>query len=387
MTCMRRIIYLAILLVFIGVSTSTVFGVDVKFVKEIPLVSDKKPEGELQKVVDFCTTEDGIFLIPDYIAGNVKLYEQNGEDLVFLKNVGSKGYDPGQLAKPAFCSFNKTENKFIILDMGTRRIYFYDRFGRDEFVREKMDNGNEVYAKCPKGAYNIQLIGDKLLVAGHIVSDGDYYEFYSMDLNELRDNDSIEANHPKLFLKSREIYLIDKNKNFVEQVEEKRLAAIGVRNYFDIEGRFAYFVWMGNLRVTRVDTESGAKVGEPFGRTTGNYVPLKPSTELVDAFYQMRGNRDARDKYFKEKRKFSTIRNLFTTSKYVIVTYEGPYKGGKSENFQAQFYLLDGQFVAEVSFRGQPDSIMHFDRDKKVLYSLSKSEKGDYSVLVHKILE
>ena len=271
--------------------------------------------------------------------------------------------------------------------MGTRRIYFYDRFERDEFVREKRGNGNEVYAKCPKGAYNIQLVGDKLFVAGHTVSDGEFYEFYSMDLNELRDSNSMEAN-PKLFLTSNEIYLTDKGKNFAEQIEEKRLPVIGVRNYFDIEGRFAYFVWMGNLRVTKVDIESGAKAGEPFPeKKTGDYVPLNPSTELVDAFYKLPGNREDRDKYFEERRKFSTIRNLFTTSKYVIVIYEGPYRTGKAENFRAQFYSLDGGFVKEVPFRGQPDNIMHFDRDKKILYSLTKSEKDDYSVLVHKILD
>lgn len=376
---MRRIVYLAILLVFITVSTTTVFGVDVKFVKEIPLVSSDKVE--LQKVVDFCTTDDGIFLIPDYLAGNVKLYEQKDEALVFQKNVGSKGYDPGQLVKPAFCSFNKRESKFVLLDMGTRRIYFYDRFGRDEFVREKLDNGNEVYAKCPKGAYNLQLVGNRLFVAGHTVSDDEFYEFYAMDLNELRDSSSMEAK-PRLFLKSNEIYPVDKGKNFEQQIEDRRLPAIGVRNYFDIAGNdVAYVVWMGDLRVLRVDIKSGAKVGDPFGKKTGNYVSLKqPSTDLVDAFYQMRGNNEARDKYFKEKRKFSTILNLYTTSEYVILIYEG----GKSEDFRAQFYLLDGTFVTEVPFRGQPDNIMHFDRDKEVLYSLLKSEKG-YSVLMHKI--
>lgn len=381
---MRRIVYLAILLVFISVSKAAVFGADVKFQKEVPLVS--KDNGKLGKVVDFCTTDDGIFLIPDYLAGNVKLYEQSGESLVFRKNVGSKGYDPGQLVKPAFCSFNKTENKFVLLDMGTRRIYFYDRFGRDEFMREKMDNGNEVYAKCPKGAYDIQLVGDKLFVAGHIVSDREFYEFYSMDLSKLRDSSSMEA-MPKLYVKSNEIFPINKGKNFVEQIEEKMLAVIGVRNYFDIAGNIAYFVWMGNLRVIKVDMESGSKVGNFTGKKTQNYIQPNPSTELVDSFYQMQANEKAREKYFEEKRKFSTIRNLFTTSEYVIVIYEGPYKNGESKNFRAQFYSLDGKFITEAPFRGQADNIMHFDRDKKILYSLLKSEKGDYSILIHKIFE
>jgi len=381
---MRRMVYLAILLVFISVSKATVFGADVKFHKEVPLVS--KDNGKLGKVVDFCTTEDGIFLIPDYLAGDVKLYEQSGEALVFRKNVGSKGYDPGQLVKPAFCSFNKRESKFVLLDMGTRRIYFYDRFGRDEFVRERLGNGNEVYAKCPKGAYNLQLVGDKLFVAGHTVSDGEFYEFYSMNLNELRNGNSMEA-RPRLYLKSNEMYLINKSENFVEGIEDKHLAVIGVRNYFDIAGNVAYFVWMGNLRVIKVDIVSGAKVGNFPGKKTMNYIQPYPSRELIDAFYRMRVSGEARDNYFKEKGKLSIIRDLFTTSKYVIVIYEGPYKDGKSENFQAQFYSLGGKFVNEVPFRGRPESIMHFDRDKKILYSLSKSEKGEYSMLIHKIFE
>jgi hypothetical protein len=344
---------------------------------------------ELQKAVDFCVTGDGIFLIPDYLAGDIKLYEENedGKALLFLKTVGSKGYDPGQLVKPAFCSFNKVENKFIILDMGTRRIYFYDRIERVEFVREKKGDGNEVYSECPRGAYDIQLVGSRLFVAGHRNLDNKFYDFYSTDLSEVRDSDLIKAK-PELLLRSKEAYQINESENFVEGIGAKYLEAIGVRNYFDIEGDFAYFVWMGDLRVTKIDIVSGLKIGNPFGEKTKNYVQPEATPELVDTFYQMRENREFRDRYLREIRKFSIIRNIFTTSEHVIVVYEGPYKyDGKSENFQAQFYSLDGKFVTEVPLRDQLSNIMRFDRDKKILYSLSTSEKGAYFILMYKIFE
>lgn len=394
---MRRIVYLAILLVFIGVSTATVSGVDVRFVKEIPLVSnDKEPKGELQKVVDFCVTDDGIFLFPDYNAGNIKLYEQNGEALVFLKNVGSKGYyGPGCFVKPAFCSFNKAENKFVIVDMGTKRIYLYDRNKRDEFVREKKGNGNEVYGESPSGAYDTQLLGSKLFVAGYVISGGN---FYSMDLSELKDSNLIKAK-PKLFLTSKEIYLINKNDDFEARIGAKYLEAIGYRNYFDIEGNFAYFVWMGNLRIIKIDISSDSKVKDSFGKKTRNYAQPEPETAkfeaLAKAFHLMVINRKSqdkneyRDKYIRERRKFSIIQNLFTTSEHVILVYEGPYIDGNSENFHVQFYSLDGKFIAETPLRGRPDSIIRFNRDKKILYFLSESEskKGTYSILTYKISE
>jgi hypothetical protein len=391
---MRRRICIFLLLAFIGVSTSTVFGASVKFVEKIALSS----EVELEKVVDFCVTGDGIFLIPDYIAGDIKLYERDGKVLRFLKTVGSKGYDaPGQFVKPAFCSFNELENKFIILDMGTRRIYLYDRRGRDEFVREKKGNVNEVYGECPRGAYDVQLFEDRLYVAGHLNSDDKFYDFFYMDLSELRDSNIIKAK-PKLLLPSKEIYRIDENDDFVARIGAKYLEAIGYRNYFDIEGNFAYFVWMGDLRVTKVDIMSGLKVGNPFGNKTKNYVQPDTSEakELVKTFYQIVSNRESRDKkefqdlrdqYLRERRKFSIIRNLFTTSDHVIVVYEGPYKyDGKSENFHAQFYSLDGKFVTEVPFRGQLSNRMCFDRHKKILYSLI-FEEGAYFILMYKIFE
>lgn len=297
--------------------------------------------------------------------------------------------------KPAFCSFNELENKFVILDMGTRRIYLYDRMGRDEFVREKKDNGNEVYGECPKGAYDVQLFGDRLFVAGHLNSGDKFYDFYYMDLSELRDGNIIKAK-PKRLLSLKEIYRIDENDDFVERIGAKYLEAIGYRNYFDIEGNFAYFVWMGDLRINKVDILSGLREGNPFGKKTSNYVQPETSEaeELVNTFYLMVSNRESRDKkefrdqYFKEMRKLSMIRDLFTTSHNVIVVYEGPYKyDGESGNFQAQFYSLDGKFITEVPLRGQVSNIMCFDRGKKILYSLSKSEKGAYFILMYKILE
>jgi len=379
------------LLIFIAASTSTVFGASVKFVGKVALPSDVK----LQKVVDFCVTGDGIFLIPDYLAGNIKLYERDGEVLRFLKTVGSKGYAPGQLVKPAFCSFNKVENKFVIVDLGTRRIYFYDRIERDEFVREKKANGNEIYSECPRGANDVQLLGNRLFVAGHTNSGDKFYDFYSADLSELKDSNVIKAK-PKHLLSSKEIYRIDENDDFVERIGARYLEAIGYRNYFDIEGNFAYFVWMGDLRITKVDISSDSKVKSSFGEKTSNYVQPETSEakELVNNFYLMVRNRESRDKrefrdrFFRERRKFSIIRNLFTTSDHVIVVYEGPYKyDGKSENFHAQFYSLDGKFVTEVPLRGQLSNIMRFDKDKKILYSLSKSEGGAYFILMYKVFE
>jgi 6-phosphogluconolactonase (cycloisomerase 2 family) len=132
------------------------WGQNVKFVEKIEFSS----ETELPlRPKAFCVTEDEVFIIPDYHEGNVKIFEKNGKVLEVVKAIGRKGYGPDEFSKPAFCFYNKDESKMGVMDLGIRKIFIYDRIRRIEFKRVK-----EI--SCWRGAYDIQLIKDRLLKMG-----------------------------------------------------------------------------------------------------------------------------------------------------------------------------------------------------------------------------
>ena len=111
---------------------------------------------------DFCVTDDELFIIPDYRAANIKVYQKYEKYLELVKTIGKKGYGRDGLVKPTFCFYNKEESKFGVMDIGIRKIFIYDRIGRIDFRRTK-----EVL--CLEGATDIQLKDDRLFIAGYKV--------------------------------------------------------------------------------------------------------------------------------------------------------------------------------------------------------------------------
>ena len=76
--------YIALLsIIFIFFSTNALLlGQGVKLIEKIKF----SPETELPlKSIAFCVTEDEVFIIPDYQAGNIKVYEINGKYLELIK--------------------------------------------------------------------------------------------------------------------------------------------------------------------------------------------------------------------------------------------------------------------------------------------------------------
>ncbi len=352
---------------FIFFNTGSVFGanVNVKLVEKIKFFSESKSP---QKPWAFCVTGDGLFIIPDYQAGDIKIYERNGAFLYLIETIGRKGFGKDEFGEPTLCFYNKTENKLGIFDFGQRKIFIYDRMERLDFRRIK-----SVY--CQRLGYDIQLIGNRLLISGYKVDQNTGpYSLYYINLSNDQESFLLPAHH-KYGLKS--------SKEYEYQVHGKpNIRAVGRKGWFDVDekGEYVYFVWEGHLKIIKLNMKSGEL--SSFGKESSHYI--KPKGEKL---LESRRSRDLK-KILAERAKMSYVTDIFTTIKHVLVIYKGPIKEGMGSNFRLQFYTLKGAFVEEVPIPGQPDYKMCLDKEKKILYSLKSSgENSRYFILKYKISE
>jgi hypothetical protein len=315
-----------------------------------------------------CVTEEEFFIIPDYGAGDIKIYEKKGTSLRWVKAIGRRGYGPGELAKPSYSFYDKVEGQLAIMDFGRKKILIFHRIV-DEFKLVK-----EI--PCGTGAWDIKLGGKRLFISGYITDpDKNPYDFYFIDIT----NDKITylmPSHYKYGLKS-----------FLEYEKEYRnkrdIQAIGVAGWFDIHGDNVYFSWEGNLKVRKLNFVSGEIDETPFGNKKTNYVESTKSEfkELLNAYKKKDLNLT-----MEERKKRSYVKNILTTSNHVLVIYGG---AGGQGNWM-QFYSFDGRFLKEVSIPGQTDGAkMWMDKEKQILYTLSSESKvgsNQYFILKYAIL-
>lgn len=320
-------------------------------------------------VWDFCMADDDLFLIPDHTDGDIKIYQNNGGSLVFLKTIGSKGYGTGQFAKPAFIWYNKKTFTLAVMDIGMRKIFIYDRVDRMEFRRIKsipsLRGGQEI-----KVADN-----EKLFVSGGATNrENKRFAFYSIDLMSTTGNiNYLLPYHSKFGIESPDA--------LEKKIKERGLGAIGMSGVFDVHDDVAYFAWEGNLKVMKINVKSGLIYPETFGDNTDNYV--KPTlTDGLNKGYFQRDFQRVRS----EKKKMSLVRKIFVTKARVFVIYEGPVK--PESRFWVQTYTLDGTPLNEDYLEDLPSRMMYFDKAKNTLYSLSnEGADGNHFILKYRIPE
>ncbi len=313
----------------------------------------------------FCVTEDDVFIIPDYKEGNIKIYEKTGSSLSLINIVGHKGYGSDELGEPAYCFYNKENSRLGVIDFGLEKIFLYDRIGRSELKRTLVVN-------LPRLGDDIQVYGDKLFISGDEYDrNGKPNSFYYIPIST-KNGKTITTGSPTFLLPSYEKFGLNSWQEYQEKyVDEPYIRIVGIDAWFDIQGDFAYFVWEGDLRIIKININSGERTS--FGMRPANYIKPYATEEMKKSLknYDIAGIE-------RERAKMSHIKNIFTSSKYVLVIYKGP--GSIS---RLQFYDLGGQFINEVSIENQPEqSKMWFDKDKDILYFLpvSKEERKDYFV-------
>ena len=83
--------------------------------------------------------------------------------------IGQKGYGEDGFVRPTFCSYDKVDNKFAVMDFGLKKIFIYDRIGRIYFKRVK-----EI--ACWRRGTDIELSGDKLFISGLAIDENKRFD-------------------------------------------------------------------------------------------------------------------------------------------------------------------------------------------------------------------
>lgn len=350
---MKRTVFGIIILMSVtAFFTQTAAGFDIKLIKKTKLSQETVI---IENTWSLCVTGDNLFLIPDFRAGNVKIFAANGD---LLKIVGRKGYGPGEFVKPSYSLYDKEKKIFGVLDLGTRKIYLHNRKGKADFKRFE-----EIY--CTAGASGIQLKDDKVLVSGYKPGpENTHYDFYYVDL---------AAGKTKLLLQSYHKYGFASQREYGNKYLNKPdTTAIGIGAWFDSRGDDVYLAWEGDLKISKLNIKSGKL--DFFGKKTASYVKPHASKALLDA----RRTRNVMA-IESEWAKMSYVTNIFTCADYVFVIYKGPVKQEGELNVRLQLYTSAGKYLAEIPMPGNPSHRMFFDKDKKMIYSLTNELDDELS--------
>jgi hypothetical protein len=87
--------------------------------------SEEVEEQMFQSIHTLDVDEEGNFYILDEQAGNIKVFDQNGD---FVKTIGRKGQGPGEFGMP-ISLFLSQQGHIIVNDMGQRKIQYFDMGG------------------------------------------------------------------------------------------------------------------------------------------------------------------------------------------------------------------------------------------------------------------
>lgn len=365
----RTLATLAILifsLCFFHLNPNEVYGFEVKFIKGIEFEGGSESQINFRS---FCVAEDGLFLIPDYQAGTIKTFDQDEmvSKLKFAKKFGIKGFGKDEFNRPAYCYYDNYSSKFIVADIGkgSKKVFVYDRIGETDFKR--------VYKIPGVDCYDMRLGGDgkQLIVSESVIgNDNKHYELYSINLENPEQKDFLLQSYQKYHLANDKVFQI-------EYFEKRTMPAIGIRAFIDVYGDDVYYIWEGKLKIIKINLKTKEKF--VFGHPTPSYIEPFASKELVKA----RRNREY-NKTSAERRKMSFVRDIFATSQFIFVVYDGPGQG----NFRMQAYTPEGKFLADVKIpNNHPYREMWFDKQSHTLYSLSRTgiNNNKPQILIYKL--
>ncbi|MCK5056793.1 MAG: hypothetical protein KAT34_09075 [Candidatus Aminicenantes bacterium] len=333
------------------------------------------PDAELQVTPwNFCVTEDKIFLLPDYQAGKVKVFSENGSFLKFIRELGSENIGEEKMLNPMYCFYSRHEGKLGVFDYGARRLFIYKRSGQVEFDLIKV-------VDCQRLGYDMDFSGDgkQLIVSGYVTDkDNIPFDLYSINIETLKINEIRQINH---LLPSYQKYGLADNEEFQSKYfTEQTLPAVGIKAFFDTSGDELFYVWEGALRVIKLNLRS--KELTTFKHETLNYT--KPNGNKLAESHK---NGDLKTTWKKQK-KYAYVRNIFATPRHVLLVYETATSNiNNTSAIRMQIYNIEGKYIDEVLIPGRPGKQMWLDEDNE-LYAFSmqpgNNNKG-FSILKYKI--
>lgn len=330
--------------------------------RKIPL----SEEVLLQFPISFCVTEDNLFVVVDFKAGDVKLYNNDGK---LTGVIGSKGYGPNEFSQPLQCDYRN--GKLLISDAGQTKIFVYQRKDCKVFTRT-----GEVL--CSSVGEDIKLRDGRIYFAGtKFGSDGVPNAFYSAALGENLKSFSLDDKSYIYYLPSHLKFGFDSVSEYRTELYKKgTLTAIGVLGIFDILGDFAYFAWEGDLKIFKIDLKTKRHI--TFGKKTPLYNKPKTTKRILEAF-RIRKFKDM----IGERKKLSYVKKVIAAEKYVLLIYDARKQGGENEGSRLQYYSHGGKFLKEEVLPGDAGRTTWMDKKNNILYMLTSEYGTDDSIVFY----
>jgi hypothetical protein len=214
--------------------------------------------------------------------------------------------------------------------------------------------------------------GQQLIVSGYVTDkDKKSYELYGINLENPEQKDYLLPSYQKYHLANDKEYQIG-------YFEKRTLPAIGIKAFIDVIYDDVYFVWEAKLKIIKLNLKTKEKT--VFGHPTPHYTEPVASAELVNAYR----DKDYR-RVWQERMKMSFVRDIFATSQYIFVVYDGPGQG----NFWIQMYTPEGKFLGEKQIKLPKDQFyqeMWLEKQSNTLYSLSRTVSNKPQILIYKVI-
>lgn len=370
---------------FLVFSASLIFTVEVKLEEKIQFKNDEAPKNPR----DLYVLDDGLFIVTDYADGSIRLYSREGisKSLRLKKRIGTRGVGPEKdnFGEPAYCTFDKSTQRFIVMDYGKREIVVLELIDMNDFRYV----GKYSY---PKLGYDLQVWNNSLVISGEeSAANGDPVELFAIDLTPMTTQDQKKSGFltkadtkVNFYLTAAQKYGLLNRENYLEKRDDSPQKKLGRKGWFDIDEntQTLYYAYECSDTIFKLDLQNG-KVEEwtrlMQNRNSSHYIIPK----LTD---EMKINRDKGDvdAFNKAKASMSFVKDLFVGQQYIFLVVESPTKQEGKTLFWLQSISFDGATVDEDALKeSKPSGIMFFDIQRGTLYAISKSGDSLLRYVIH----
>jgi len=337
-------IFAGFILIYFIIIGNPLIGQEIHFIDKIP-VSQKECIIEMDSGIAILPGD--FFIICDGRAGDLKIFDRNGK---YIKKFGRRGEGPDEFATPRL--YDYSDSNILINDWRKNKIFVYTIINDLELKLKE-----EFLGTC----FDSKILSDGYLISG---SKADKKEnWYRLYIEYPRNREY------SFLLTTEEMFNIQAEGMFISnsnQLEEQ--ANIGHRAYCDYLGDHVYAAWEGLLSIIQLNTNT-RKITR-YKEKSPLYKKPVISNELVLAKKERNQN-----KYTQELNKYSMIRKLFVSNKYIGIVYMNYDSKSDMLNPIVQIYSLDGKFLVEKKLENitYPNNLlsMYYDKTNNILYALS----------------
>ncbi len=351
-----------VVIVNIFFSVSYFFGQDIQLIDNIPIFQE---ECIIEGEDGIAVLSDGSIIVCDSRAGNFKIFDKNGR---FLKIFGKRGDGPDEFSTPKL--YDYSDSILLINDLIKNRIIIYQINDALEWKKKDVFLATCVDAKIHSDGY--------LLSNPKTDKKGNWHYLYAVNPER--------TEYTYLLTMEDILNLPHDDSLFSNQNKLKELMNIGARVYCDYFGDSIFAVWEGQLSIIQVDMKTLKKTR--YGQITPTYKIPVATQEIIRA----KKDRNLKE-YYNELNKYSMIRKIFVSDKYIGIVYMNYNREIDMLNPVVQLYSLNGKYLIEKKLEEvtYPHRLMslYFDKNANNLYALSMKiddqSESHYTLLKYEI--